>query len=196
MDYDLNSLGELLRKERSSPYLQEVDKDFYKDLKRVIIELEEKYPPFTRERENLKKLVDGIYYNREKKIVLSAISFSRTDEELYLDNSTKEEEEFLRDLVSLLKERRDDLLGGGKEAAKPLKKKGEAVKKVPEKKAEKETQRDERMVLRILEELPPIVGIDGKTYGPFQPEDIVALPERNARIFLKHGYGEAIQNDI
>ncbi len=48
------------------------------------------------------------------------------------------------------------------------------------------------ITLRIVEELPPIVGTDGETYGSFKPEDIVALPERNAKIFIKHGYGEPI----
>ncbi len=52
------------------------------------------------------------------------------------------------------------------------------------------------MTLRILTDLPPIVGADQMTYGGFKKEDVVALPERNAKIFIKHGYGEEIDFDF
>ena len=42
-------------------------------------------------------------------------------------------------------------------------------------------------VVRIVQEIPEIVGADMKTYGPFKPEDIAALPEENAKIFIKQG---------
>ena len=43
------------------------------------------------------------------------------------------------------------------------------------------------MVLRFVQEIPALVGSDLKTYGPFAPEDIAALPPENARILIKQG---------
>ncbi|MGD9130822.1 MAG: hypothetical protein PVH73_04525 [Candidatus Bathyarchaeota archaeon] len=42
-------------------------------------------------------------------------------------------------------------------------------------------------ILRFVQEIPALVGSDMKTYGPFAPEDIAALPPENARILIKQG---------
>ncbi len=42
-------------------------------------------------------------------------------------------------------------------------------------------------VLRIVQEIPALVGADMKTYGPFGPEDIATLPPENARLLVKQG---------
>ncbi len=49
-------------------------------------------------------------------------------------------------------------------------------------------------VLLVLEELPSIMGVDRKVYGPLLPQDIVTLPEPNARILIKNQKGKSIQN--
>jgi DNA replication initiation complex subunit (GINS family) len=198
MELDSNSLGELLRKERTSPSLQPVIDGFYKELGLLLNEMEKRYPPFSREGENLRNLVNGIFNTREKKIVLFAISFARSDEEMDVENATPEETVFLQDLIKILKQRRESL--SGKENKK---KKAEKKKDIPTSpkivKAEvKNTnvKKDGKITLRILQDLPPIVGSDGKTYGEFKTEDIVALPEKNGKLFLKHGYGEVIDFDL
>ncbi len=43
------------------------------------------------------------------------------------------------------------------------------------------------ILLRFVQEIPAIVGSDMKTYGPFEPEDIAALPAENARTLIKQG---------
>lgn len=48
-------------------------------------------------------------------------------------------------------------------------------------------------VLLILEELPPIMGVDKEVYGPFLPQDIITIPEPNARILIKNQKGKPIQ---
>lgn len=42
-------------------------------------------------------------------------------------------------------------------------------------------------ILRILKNVPQIVGSDMKVYGPFKAEDIAALPIGNAKILVKQG---------
>jgi DNA replication factor GINS len=48
-------------------------------------------------------------------------------------------------------------------------------------------------MLLVLEELPSIMGIDKKVYGPLLPQDIVTMPEENARILIKNQKGKSIQ---
>ncbi len=48
-------------------------------------------------------------------------------------------------------------------------------------------------VLLVLEELPSIMGVDKKVYGPLLPQDIVTIPEPNARILIKNQKGKSIQ---
>ena len=48
-------------------------------------------------------------------------------------------------------------------------------------------------ILMILDELPSIMGVDSKVYGPFHPGDIITMPEANARILIKNQKGKSIQ---
>jgi DNA replication initiation complex subunit (GINS family) len=43
------------------------------------------------------------------------------------------------------------------------------------------------IMIRIIQETSEIIGIDKKSYGPFNIEDIAMLPLENARILIKQG---------
>jgi phage/plasmid-associated DNA primase len=43
------------------------------------------------------------------------------------------------------------------------------------------------LTVRILQDVPPLKGQDGKDYGPFKPEDVVTLPAKNARALISRG---------
>ena len=47
--------------------------------------------------------------------------------------------------------------------------------------------------LMIFDELPPIVCVDENVYGPVIPQDIVTMPEPNARILIKNSKCRSIQ---
>ena len=49
------------------------------------------------------------------------------------------------------------------------------------------------IVVRILQEIPAIIGSDMKAYGPFKPEDIATLPPENARVLIKQGVAVEIE---
>lgn len=57
-----------------------------------------------------------------------------------------------------------------------------------------DTQNIQTDVLLVLEELPSIIGVDKQVYGPLLPQDIVTIPEPNARILVKNQKGKSIQN--
>ncbi|MGZ4856997.1 MAG: DNA replication complex subunit Gins51 [Methanobacteriaceae archaeon] len=48
-------------------------------------------------------------------------------------------------------------------------------------------------LVMILDELPSIMGVDRKVYGPFYPGDVITMPEPNARILIKNQKGKSIQ---
>jgi DNA replication factor GINS len=48
-------------------------------------------------------------------------------------------------------------------------------------------------MVMILDELPSIMGVDSKVYGPFYPGDVITMPEPNARILIKNQKGKSIQ---
>jgi len=44
------------------------------------------------------------------------------------------------------------------------------------------------VAVRVLKEVPGFVGVDGKTYGPFAPEEVAAMPAVNAKILARGGF--------
>jgi DNA replication factor GINS len=52
--------------------------------------------------------------------------------------------------------------------------------------------RPKKIALRLVKDVPAIVGADMKTYGPFKTEDVASLPVENARILVKQGLAEKI----
>jgi DNA replication factor GINS len=48
-------------------------------------------------------------------------------------------------------------------------------------------------LLRFLQKLPTIVGVDLKIYGPFSDEDVAVLPTENAEALIKQGVAVNIE---
>lgn len=48
-------------------------------------------------------------------------------------------------------------------------------------------------VLRFLKPVPAIMGVDMKTYGPFNPEDVATLPEENAENLIRRGFAKVVE---
>ncbi len=46
-------------------------------------------------------------------------------------------------------------------------------------------EKPKKILVRFIQPLPAIVGIDMKSYGPFKSEDIASLPTENAEALLK-----------
>ena len=51
-------------------------------------------------------------------------------------------------------------------------------------------------LLRFLKEVPVIMGVDMKPYGPFVPEDVASLPSENAKILIKQGLTQRIETAL
>jgi DNA replication factor GINS len=58
---------------------------------------------------------------------------------------------------------------------------------------QKEGLTDELRVVRFLEDIPEIVGVDLRIYGPFKKEDVASLPAPNAHALERQGAAKAIE---
>jgi len=58
------------------------------------------------------------------------------------------------------------------------------------------TLESERVAVRILENLPAIVGTDMKVYGPFKKGDIVVLPRKNSETLIRKKMAKIIDARI
>lgn len=49
------------------------------------------------------------------------------------------------------------------------------------------------VTMLVFDEVGPIVGVDEKVYGPFRPQDLVIMPNINAKIFVKNRKGRIVK---
>lgn len=194
---DTKTLLDIYRKEKMSPYLQDLGEDFYEEVRGVIRELEAQYDEsrgntkkeskLLRELENVKSVILDLYEIRERKVVLGALNYVRRDGgEFEMEDLTESEEKMLEDVASILKKNRRAVFEEG--SAKKVKK-----APAPEKKAAKPENKIQLVTVRIAKDLPSIVGADGKVYGEFKEEDVVSLPDANARALIEQGAAEEIK---
>ncbi len=106
-----------------------------------------------------------------------------------ISNSSEVEPESFKK-VSKLDSISDDLNNDEIEFSPPVK---------PEELSKKKNLKSEKLDLDlktvvIFDELPSIVGVDEKVYGPFSPQDVVKMPEINAQLFIKARKGRYIRS--
>ncbi|MGA8855917.1 MAG: hypothetical protein WB643_02000, partial [Candidatus Bathyarchaeia archaeon] len=120
------------------------------------------------EKDVAKRLLDEIKQTRLHKIVNAA----RDGSEISTNDLTDEE----RRLV----EHFNESLSNYKEHDTP--KQGDSL---PE-------DQTELSVVRFLDNVPEIVGVDLKIYGPYKKEDVGSLPNQNAQALIKQGLAKEI----
>jgi DNA replication initiation complex subunit (GINS family) len=173
--------------ERNTPELIKLDSSFYGSLHEHIKNLEEKLQLeqktnsgsrkamlLINEIKNTKRLSQGIYERREKKIVQGALAVVRggTPQLKYL---TELEKHFYEKLLSTLQEGRRMI--------------------IEEKQKNKDENKDEtRIMVRVLQDIPQFVGNNMKKYT-LKEEDVVTLPNDIGKILIKRGVVEKIKHN-
>ncbi|MEM1515808.1 MAG: hypothetical protein QXH24_07190 [Candidatus Bathyarchaeia archaeon] len=179
-----DELFDVWKKEMENPELQILQKDFYARLadymrrireeRRMIDEESLRGKLLQFEEENVKRMISDLIRIRYAKI----LQLVEKDEMIQPGSLTEEEENLYN---SLMENKRainnflGDILLGRRSKVKQSKSKS-------------------FVVVRILKEIPQIVGVDMKIYGPFKPEDIAVLPEENVRMLVKQGF--AVKIDV
>jgi len=167
-------LYENWKKEKESENLQPTSVNFYIDLSQHIqnlIKYEKEQEDRTVKSELIKtelqitkQLTSDLFELRFKKMLYSIIN----NIPISVDILANDEKIIYRDLLNSLKDFnkiRGEVLEG------------------PE-----STKKEEKKILvRLLQAIPAIIGADMETYGPFKKEEITALPNENAEALIKRG---------
>ena len=123
-----------------------------------------------REKEIVQRLLEELKEIRLQKIVNAA----RDGVPLNMNELTEEE----RTLVAQFDQSLTSFKGQRKEMTAPL----QSTPQGPM----------ELSIVRFLKEVPEIVGVDLKLYGPYKKEDVSSLPVQNASALIKQGLAKEI----
>jgi len=88
-----------------------------------------------------------------------------------------------------------DLIGSGEVSAEEIQGLGEIAvppKPIEQPKPVEVSKPSELILVRFVQDVPQIIGVDLKTHGPFKAQDIASLPKENAEALIKQSLAKAI----
>lgn len=190
---DIEKLWEILYKERNTASLQELPETFCEEVSEYMGKLkEEEEEADERRRElvedeirNARMKIEDIIRRRVGKIVKLASSGMKIAPKGMLE----EEQRLFDGVKSHVEEGREKILAlilgeeEGRSGKRSAEKKYEAPSPAP---APAKNNIEELHIVRILEDIPTFMGIDGRIYK-VQKEDVIMLPKINAEILCKRG---------
>jgi len=184
-------LRKLQNLERDNKSLQELSEDFFQKVKSYIKEKEkiieenkdkdnvfakQLFEKNTQELKNIKKILEDICSRRRRKVVLQALTniYAKVHN---TENMLPEEEELYNKVIELFKEYTEAFM-----------------KKFEEKQIEKEEEpKESNEKIVVLEDIPEFLWKDGKSYGPFEKNQIVQLPNELKEYFISQGKAKLLE---
>ncbi len=198
-EINYRTLRKIQQMEKNSSILTDLDNDFYKNLEKYILDLnnrlesesdEHKKRLLNEEIENTKKIITSIYEQREKKILLSAISKARGGKP-DLKFMVNVERDFFDSILKLIDTFRSKILEN---------KKTMVICKIKSDVVNNEIKKENKIInnneikilknrnlnpiIRVIKDIPNFVGTDEKKYT-LKKNDIVSLPEDMKEMLLK-----------
>jgi DNA replication factor GINS len=207
-EINYRTLRKIQQMEKNSSILTDLDNDFYKNLEKYLLDLnnslesesdDHKKKLLNEEIENTKKIITSIYEQREKKILLTAISKARGGKpDLKFMVST--ERDFFDSILKLIDTFRSKILEN---------KKTMVIGKVNSEVVNNETKKENKIIdnnneikilknrnlnpiIRVIKDIPNFVGTDAKKYS-LKKNDIVSLPEDMKEMLLKRKVVEKLE---
>ena len=195
------TLYELMRREKFRPELQKLNKEFFNDFikyfneKKIILESQQKKKSiFTstetqktqKQIENIKKIIKELYEKRENKIIQLAMFASRNNDNPTFNEMLIEEKKFFKDLLETTNNYRKNILHNLIQGKQP------EIKEVEKPKELKTEKKDSIKMVRFLQSIPKFIGNDLNIYGPFEEEEIAAIPAEIAKLLTKKKKTEII----
>jgi len=196
------TLYEILRREKYKNELQQLEPTFYADVVKYLAEktsmLESQQSRSSifastelqktqKTVENVKKILKELYERRESKITQLARVAALMGETVELPEILPEEKGLFREVRDTLNKYRLGVLNNVLETNMP---KIEETEKPKELKSDKEV---ETKLVRFLNPTPKFIGDDLNIYGPYDEEDIAALPNKVASLLIKKNRVEQIK---
>lgn len=203
----LERILQVYREESQRKALTPLEADFWERVQALVSDLEADLQAESAEdpnsakaallRDELKKVLkrrDQIYQYRERKQALLAAS-AASGAQVDIAPLTPLEEASFRAVLGLLHEGRQRAFGLAAEPPKAPEPAANPSATKPEKAAKKAPAENPRppkplVLLRILEDIPPFLGVDA-TYR-LQKEDVVSLPPEVAKVLLDQGKAQEI----
>ncbi len=184
------TLREVQRKEKKSENLAELTDEFYSGVKEYFMRAAK---TDVNEVRNARSVFEDIIDRREKKILNQALRTVRLREKAEIKAMTTKERALFDTLVLTIGNFREQIdIDGNKFELKEVKKEKPAdIEEIIEREKEEE-EKQEYVKIKILEDVPEIVGADLQDYGPFKSGEVVKLPKENADIFVNKGKAEIV----
>ena len=162
-------IRKIQREEQNDVKLSKIPDDFYKKVKKYLdqkVKLSNKKRDRSSELEveNIQRVLEDVFNRRETKTLQQAVFATRTG--IPVQNLTKNEEKFFRQLVELLKFHRSNTLNI-------------LIKKT------KEKEETKLQKLKFIQDIPEFMGSDLKKYGPFKTGEEGEIPSENAELMVK-----------
>lgn len=179
-EINYKTLRKIQQMESSSPMLTKIDHNFYSDLSSYLKYLDrrlekesssQKHGLLEEEIRNTKKIAASIYEQREKKMLLAAVSKARGGNP-DLKHLVDVERNLFNAVLKLMVQSRKQLLDKGSKKEK----RNEEVKTVESKKGDQgsEEQNNSNPIVRVTQDVPEFVGIDMKKYN-LRKGDVLSL---------------------
>lgn len=179
-----NELYSAWKYELENENLGHLETDFYSKISNYIKSLKEKNEEtsdaiqcslLSKELSHAICMIEELISTRYKKI----INFSEKGKPIALESLPLEEKNIFSNLFSFIKKYQ-------------IFKKKILQSNVTKKEVKKSKN---RIILRFLKDVPKLIGIDLKSYGPFLAEDVASLPFENAELLIKQGLGRLVETE-
>lgn len=195
-EINYRTLRKIQQIEKNSPILTELKSNFYNDLIDYLEKLDTRIEKETStqkqlllkdEIENTKKIATNIYEQREKKILLAAISRARGGNP-DLKNMVDIEKNLYEPVLNLMLKSRKKFLEtkNGEKESNDIEISETKDKVITEEKNDKSNP-----IVRVTKDIPEFIGTDEKKYY-LRINDVVSLPEDMSDMLSKRGVIEKV----
>lgn len=204
-EFTYEHLFDVVRRERSREEIQELEEGFYAQANSYIAQqkahlqsldaLSTEADQLRIQLQNAQRLLKELYDRREKKIMLLALNKARTNSNIIdTQNLLESEKTVFERMVDLLRKYRGAILHASPQAPPP----SPAPVTTPASTPKPPTQSpsaapepaEEGTKVKILSNVPKFMGAEKQTFGPFEKDQEVSLPDRIAQILVRKGRAE------
>lgn len=176
-----NELFNIWKKEKTNDELQDLERDYYQQLMAFLTKINGNKKDFNKE--SLELALSKKEFHKIEKLILETIEirFQKMVKAISSGNQvpskvlTKEEKTIYEELIKgfqFFENFKNEILRGDID-----KKSG----------SNESPTEDTKVLVRFVEDVPSLMGVDMKTYGPFRKEDIAMLLIDNANVLIDRG---------